>query len=96
MLMQAIMEAEVTEQVGAGSGERAPERLTQRNGHRPRPWIPGQARWAYAFPISVKELLAVAPRAAATSLRAALVEEGAQAAHVQAADGAVIVEVHHG
>jgi len=54
VLVQAIMEAEVTEQVGVGSGERAPERLTQRNGYRPRPWIPGQARWAYAFPISVK------------------------------------------
>lgn len=37
-LVQAIMEAEVTEQVGAGYGERVPERLTQRNGYRPRPW----------------------------------------------------------
>ena len=32
------MEAEVTEQVGADYGERAPERLSQRNGYRPRPW----------------------------------------------------------
>ena len=38
VLMQAIMEAEVTEQVGADYGERTPERLTQRNGYRPRPW----------------------------------------------------------
>jgi len=38
VLVQAIMEAEVTERVGAGYGERAPERLTQRNGYRPRPW----------------------------------------------------------
>jgi len=38
VLMQAIMEAEVTERVGAGYGERTPERLTQRNGYRPRPW----------------------------------------------------------
>jgi putative transposase len=38
VLVQAIMEAEVTEQVGADYGERAPERLTQRNGYRPRPW----------------------------------------------------------
>ena len=37
-LVQAIMEAEVTERVGADYGERAPERLTQRNGYRPRPW----------------------------------------------------------
>ena len=38
VLVQAIMEAEVTERVGAGYGERAPERLTQRNGYRPRAW----------------------------------------------------------
>ena len=38
VLVQAIMEAEVTERVGADYGERAPERLTQRNGYRPRPW----------------------------------------------------------
>lgn len=38
VLVQAIMEAEVTEQVGAGYGERVPDRLTQRNGYRPRPW----------------------------------------------------------
>ena len=38
VLVQAIMEAQVTEQVGAGYGERAPERLTQRNGYRPRLW----------------------------------------------------------
>jgi putative transposase len=38
VLVQAIMQAEVTEQVGAGYGERTPERLAQRNGYRPRPW----------------------------------------------------------
>lgn len=41
VLVQAIMEAEVTERVGAGYGERAPERLAQRNGYRPRPWDTG-------------------------------------------------------
>ena len=36
---EQLMEAEVTELVGAGRGERAPEeRLTQRNGYRARPW----------------------------------------------------------
>jgi transposase-like protein len=36
---QQLMEAEVSELVGAGRGERAPEeRLTHRNGYRPRPW----------------------------------------------------------
>ena len=36
---QQLMEAEVSELVGADRGERAPaERLTHRNGYRPRPW----------------------------------------------------------
>lgn len=38
-LAQALMEVEVTTQVGAERGERAPERrVTQRNGYRPRDW----------------------------------------------------------
>ena len=36
--MQAVMEAEVERKTGAGLGERNPERLTHRNGYRPRPW----------------------------------------------------------
>jgi len=36
---QQLLEAEVSELVGAARGERAPEeRLTQRNGYRSRPW----------------------------------------------------------
>ena len=36
---QQLMEAEVSELVGAERGERAPdERLTHRNGYRLRPW----------------------------------------------------------
>src|SRR5207247_10572939 len=36
---QELMKAEVSEQVGAARGERAPEeRLTHRNGYRPRRW----------------------------------------------------------
>ncbi len=38
VLVQAIMEAEVAVQIGAEHGERSPDRLTQRNGYRPRPW----------------------------------------------------------
>jgi transposase-like protein len=38
VLVSAIMEAEVTTQVGAEYGERSRKRLTQRNGYRPRPW----------------------------------------------------------
>src|SRR5215210_3524909 len=38
-ICQQLMEAEVSELVGAARGERAPEeRLTHRNGYRPRPW----------------------------------------------------------
>ena len=36
---QQLMEAEVSELIGAERGERAPEeRLTHRNGYRSRPW----------------------------------------------------------
>jgi len=39
LLAQALMEAEVSQQVGAERGERAPDRRTaQRNGYRPREW----------------------------------------------------------
>jgi putative transposase len=38
VVMRGIMEAEVTEKAGAGYGERTPERVTQRNGYRTRPW----------------------------------------------------------
>ena len=38
-LVAELIEAEVTEQIGAAHGERAPERrTTQRNGYRPRQW----------------------------------------------------------
>ena len=38
-MVQQLMEAEVTELIGAAHGERAPEeRLTQRNGYRARAW----------------------------------------------------------
>ncbi len=39
MLSQLVMDAEVSAQIGADHGERAPERrLTQRNGYRERRW----------------------------------------------------------
>ena len=39
MLTQLVMDAEVSAQIGAGHGERVPERrLTQRNGYRERRW----------------------------------------------------------
>ena len=38
MLAEAVMEAEVAEQAGAAYGERSAERITRRNGYRPRRW----------------------------------------------------------
>jgi putative transposase len=37
-MVEQLMEVEVTELVGAAHGERTPERLTHRNGYRPRRW----------------------------------------------------------
>ena len=34
--IEELMEADLTERLGAGPHERTPERLGQRNGHRPR------------------------------------------------------------
>src|SRR5438128_4643984 len=54
-VVQQLMEAEVSELIGAERGERSTERLTHRNGYRLRPWqtragelelaIPDAARW---------------------------------------------------
>lgn len=37
-VVQQLMEAEVSELIGAGHGERSADRLTHRNGYRPRRW----------------------------------------------------------
>jgi putative transposase len=37
-LAQALMELEVSAQIGAEHGQRSPERVTHRNGYRPRDW----------------------------------------------------------
>ena len=48
---QQLMEAEVSELVGAARGERAPEeRLTHRNGYRPRPWATRAGEIELAIP----------------------------------------------
>jgi len=48
---QQLMEAEVSELVGAARGERAPEeRLTQRNGYRARPWATRAGELELAIP----------------------------------------------
>ena len=38
VLVEGIMDAEVSVRTGAGYGERSPERVTQRNGYRSRAW----------------------------------------------------------
>ena len=38
VLVEGIMDAEVSSRVGAEYGERSPERVTQRNGYRSRAW----------------------------------------------------------
>jgi putative transposase len=38
VLAQALMEADVSAQIGAEHGQRTPDRLTHRNGYRPREW----------------------------------------------------------
>jgi transposase-like protein len=50
-MVQQLMEVEVTELVGAGRGERAPEeRLTQRNGYRARAWATRAGEIELAIP----------------------------------------------
>src|SRR4051794_40638510 len=50
-VVQQLMEAEVSELIGAGRGERAPEeRLTQRNGYRPRAWATRAGEIELAIP----------------------------------------------
>ena len=43
MITDFVMEAEVTERVGAEPHERSEERVTYRNGHRERRWALGYA-----------------------------------------------------
>jgi putative transposase len=38
MVAAQLMESEIGAEIGAGRGEVAPERLTHRNGYRPRGW----------------------------------------------------------
>ena len=38
MVVAELMEAEISAEIGAAHGEVSPDRLTHRNGYRPRPW----------------------------------------------------------
>jgi putative transposase len=49
-VVQQVMEAEVSELVGAARGERAPERMTHRNGYRARAWATRAGEIELAIP----------------------------------------------
>src|SRR5215213_6326820 len=49
-LVGELMEAEVAAQIGAELGEVSPERLTHRNGYRPRPWATRAGEIELAIP----------------------------------------------
>src|SRR5881396_1494833 len=65
-LVAELIEAEVSAQVGAAHGERAPERrTTQRNGYRPRQWDTRVGTDRAGDPqAALRQLHAVDPRAA--------------------------------
>jgi hypothetical protein len=66
-LAQALMEVEVTAQVGAERGERAPERrVTHRNGYRPRVGHPGRHGRAAGSQAARWQLLPIDPGATPT------------------------------
>src|SRR3954470_4743829 len=64
-VVQQLMEADVSELVGAEHGERNPERLTHRNGYRPRRWDTRAGEIELAIPEDPpRQLLPELPRAA--------------------------------
>ena len=71
-VVQQLMEAEVSQLIGAGHGERAPEeRLTHRNGYRLRTWSTGRASSSWRSRRSVEAVTsrASSSRASAASRR---------------------------
>ena len=46
VLVEGIMDAEVSARIGAEYGERSPERVTQRNGYRSRAWDTRVGLWS--------------------------------------------------
>ena len=55
VLVEEIMEAEVSSRIGAGYGERSPERVTQRNGYRSRAWDTRVGTMEFRYPSSERE-----------------------------------------
>ena len=63
VLAQALMETEVSGQIGAAPYERSSSRSAYRNGYRTRTWEPGSARSSFGSPRSRPAATSLAPRA---------------------------------
>ena len=57
VLVEEIMEAEVSSRIGAGYGERSPERVTHRNGYRSRAWDTRVGTMELRYPSSEREAI---------------------------------------
>jgi putative transposase len=69
-LVGELMEAEVAAQIGAELGEVSPERVTHRNGYRPRPWQTRAGEIELAIPKAALGQLLPELSGAAQALRA--------------------------
>ena len=70
VLVEGIMDAEVSARTGAEYGERSPERVTQRNGYRSRAWDTRVGDYGSAHPEASRGELLPEPAGAAASQRA--------------------------
>jgi hypothetical protein len=70
LLAEALMELEVSEQVGAGRYERTPERKTYRNGYRERVWETRVGQIPLRIPKAAARELLPEPAGAPTAGRA--------------------------
>ena len=70
VLVEGIMDAEVSSRIGAEYGERSPERVTQRNGYRSRAWDTRCRDDGSAHPEAERRELLPEPAGATASQRA--------------------------
>ena len=70
VLVEGIMDAEVSSRIGAEYGERSPERVTQRNGYRSRAWDTRVGTDGSAHPEASRGELLPEPTGATASQRA--------------------------
>ena len=70
MLVEGIMDAEVSSRIGAEYGERSAERVTQRNGYRSREWDTRVGTMELHIPEAQRRELLPEPALATASQRA--------------------------